>query len=371
MAAARGMIRRLRDGDSVNVVAYNTTTTTLVAPTVIDERSREELMLALRNVEARGHTCISCGIDAGLAMLREREGAVNQMLLLSDGEANTGIRNVEGFRKLADQAREVDVSITSIGVDVDYNEQVMFALAQASNGRHYFVEDPGGLPKIFDEELQSLIKTVASDTQVEIELSPGVSVAELYDRTFTREGNTLLVPMGTFTQGDNKTVLMRVRLARADAGKRPVAVVRARYHDLVDDKASSCEGKLVAMATDDPGKVASLDPLVEARVGRAETLAALKQANEQFSAGRVEDARRTLSENQVQLRKRRTTSTKKAKKADVNRLDKDFERQIQALEEAEVGFDNAKQAAPAAPQRSRAGRSSVRRNMEDAALFGL
>jgi Ca-activated chloride channel homolog len=361
MAAARGMIQRLRDGDTVSVVAYNTSTEVLVPPTFIDSRSRADVLFGLRNVEARGHTCISCGIETGMNLLAERRGAVNRMLLLSDGEANAGIRDLEGFRRLATRARDTDTAISSIGVDVDYNERVMFALAQSSNGRHYFVENATGLSRIFDDELQSLVQTVASGAEAEVDLAPGVQLVEVLDRAFRRDGNRLVVPFGAFSAGEKKTLLVRVRLPAGDPGRQPVADVRLRYSDLGTGRRGDCNGRLVALLTNRADDVHELDPLVEARVARAETAAAILRANEQFAAGEVEAATRTLADNRGRIRTRKASATTRARDEDQrSRVTDDFGRQLQVLERAEGGFAAAKsQPAPAA---SRPGKSAVRQN---------
>ena len=361
MAAARGMIQRLRDGDTVSVVTYNTTTEVLVPPTFIDARSRNDVVFALRNVEARGHTCISCGIEAGMNLLAERQGAVNRMLLLSDGDANAGVRDLEGFRRLATRARDMQTAISSIGVDVDYNERVMFALAQASNGRHYFVENPSVLPRIFDDELQSLVHTVAANAEVEVDLAPGVQIVEVLDRAFRRDGNRLVVPFGTFSAGDRKTLLVRVRPPAGEAGRQPIADVRLRYADLGSGNRGECHGQLVALLTDQDEQADVLDPVVEARVARAETAAAILRANEQFAAGELDAADRTLADNRGRIRRRQAEASTRARdESQRSRIDADFGQQIQVLEQAEGGFSAAKR--QPAPTASRPGKSAVRQN---------
>lgn len=359
IAAARGMIRRLRDGDTVSVVAYNTETTVVVPATVLDARSRDDVLFALRGVEAQGHTCISCGIETGLSVMGRRPG-VSRMLLLSDGEANAGIRDVPGFQRLAEDARNRDVAISSIGVDVDYNERVMFAVAQSSNGRHYFVENEAGLPRIFDEELDSLVRTVASRAEVELDLAPGVQLLEVMDRSFTRDGNRIFVPFGAFAQGDNKTLLVRLRVPRGDTGDRQVAEVRMRYEDLTTARPGDCQGTLVARLTDDGRELSPLDPLVESRVARTETSAALRRANELFAEGDVAAARRTLDSSRSRIRDRKSAASTNADASQAPLVDQDFETQLSALEEAEQGFSAA--AAEPAPTASRKGKAQVRSN---------
>jgi Ca-activated chloride channel family protein len=58
MAAARTAIQRLRDGDTVSVLAFNTGVDTVVKPTVIDTTSRAHLLATLQTPRATGDTCI-------------------------------------------------------------------------------------------------------------------------------------------------------------------------------------------------------------------------------------------------------------------------------------------------------------------------
>src|SRR5690606_38714012 len=99
-------------------------------------------------------------------------------------------------------------------------------LAVESNGRHHFVNHPDDLSRAFDSELASLVKSIASDTEVSLELAPGVELVEVFDRTFRREGSRVIVPLGTFAAGEHKTVLAKVRVARGADGERAIANVR-------------------------------------------------------------------------------------------------------------------------------------------------
>lgn len=371
LEGARGMIRRLEPGDTVSVVTYNTDTEVLVPMTTIDEDSRARVLFSLRDVEARGHTCISCGIEAGLREMARGGAGVSRMMLLSDGEANAGIRDVEGFRALAERAYAEDVTISSLGVDVDYNAQVMLAIAQASNGGHHFVENPSDLAGVFDKELADLVKTVANDARVEIELASRVQLLEVYDRSFRREGDRIVVPLGAFAAADEKTVLLRVRVPGADPGLHEVASVRMTYDDLVKDTRGDCEGRLAAELSSDPRAVSELDVAVENRLARAETASALEIANEQFERGEIAAAQRTIEDNRGRIRSRRDAAKRKAPAPALQRLDQDFERQLDSLDEAEQGFSRAAEAAPAEPGASRAGKAQIRSNVDEAFLFGL
>ena len=388
--AASRAVDQLQDGDVVSVVAFDTRTTVVVPPTTIGPGTRSRVLADIRGITLGGDTCISCGLEEGLAFLDRTEGRVNRMILLSDGDANNGVRDVPGFRALAQRAHDGGVSITTIGVDVDFNEKILAALAQESNGRHYFAESDAGLTRIFQEEAEALKSTVASGAEVAIDLAEGVELDRVFDRTFRRVGSKVIVPLGSFSRGEVKTVLLKVRTPRTGDGKTAIADVEMTYRDLVASTEGRCEGKLEAVITSDPAQASDLDAVVAGRVQRSETVSTLKQANFLFQQGRLGEARRKLETQQQALKDEAVKAKRSAPSARAGDVERDFDRQIAALESANSDFNapsiqfatppsggGAQVAAPAAappspaPQESRAGRTAVRRNEKNAVDLGF
>ena len=385
--AARTALNRLNDGDTVSVVAYDRRTEVVVPPTTLDATARDRIAAKLKKIRARGDTCISCGITAGMRLLssnrdllaRQRriaaasaspgtplsalpDTSVNRILLLSDGEATAGVRDEFGFRRIAEQCRQMDVSVTTIGVDIDYNERIMAAVARDSNGRHFFVADAAGLPTVFDQEMASLDRTVATNTELTVDLAPGIFVDHVFDRTFVQRGQQVTVPLGAFAAADHKTLLMRLRVPRGPAGERPVAAVRMSYNDLVDEKAGSCQGELIARVTDNPTEATPLDGLVSARVTKSEAAETLEKANELFRDGRAGEARGLISSRRQAFKDRKRKASRAAPSARRGDVDKSFDFADNVLGGAETGFDPADSEDESAAQ--------VRQNQADAFDLG-
>lgn len=341
LSAARGMIERLRDGDVVSLVTYQNQAEERVASIEIDGRSRFDVLRQLDGIVAQGDTCISCGLDAASELLRRRSGMVDQVLLLSDGEATTGIKEESEFRNLAARIHRQGATISTIGVDVDYNERVMSAIAEEANGRHHFVENAAKLISIFDEELKSLTSTVADGAELTVSLAPGVRVLEVYDRSFRRQGEQLIVPIGALSGGDERTFLMKVSVPAGSVGTRPVVDVQLAYRDLTEGRAGSCEGRLSHVLVNDASQLSSLDPLVANRVERSETASVLSDANKLWQAGDADKARDLLAKASEQKRAARARFEAMPFKSETKRptdLAADFDRQEQVLAQAEAGF---------------------------------
>ena len=373
-SAARSAIQRLRDGDLVSVITYNTTAEVMVAPTQVNTASRSRILAALKPTRAAGDTCISCGVETGMRMLGRRESMVSRILLLSDGEATRGVRDLAGFQRIAEECRSMGASITTIGVDVDYNERILSQLARNSNGRHFFVADPSGLPPVFDEEMQSLADTIATGAELTVDLAPGVFVEHVFDRPAVQRGSQMVVPLGAFAGTDRKTLLIRLRVPRGAAGERPVAAVRLHYNDLAEGSAGDCEGELVAQLSDDSSAIAQLDGLVSARVSSSETAETLEEANALFNSGRAEEAQQVLARKRAALHsKRGTVSGPRAAEAE-----RSFDKQDAVLSEAGGGFARPPastttpvaggEAQPTAPPPAadKIGKKQVRDNQQDA-----
>jgi Ca-activated chloride channel family protein len=378
IAAAKTAIERLRDGDVVSVISFNTAVDVVIHPTAIDATSRGKLVGQLAAIHAGGDTCISCGIDTAMQLLAQRDGMVERVLLLSDGQPTAGVRDVDGFKRIAENCRRMGASVTTIGVDVEYDEKVMSALARSSNGHHFFVADPTGLPTIFDSEMASLTKTVANRAELTVDLAPGVVADRVFDRTTTGSGSQLVVPLGSFSAGDHKTVLMHLRVPRGNAGERPIAAVRLHYDDLADTKPGECEGALATRLSTVTSELTPLDALVSARVTATETAGTLEASNALFRAGKADEARRLIATEQAKLAQVRHQAVNMApveRRPDVQRS---FDKDSEALGDSDGGFAAAGSGAtatpstgvaaapPPAPAADHRGQAQVRKNQQTA-----
>ncbi|HMY16595.1 MAG TPA: VWA domain-containing protein [Polyangium sp.] len=339
--AAIGAVERLKDGDMVSVVTFDTRTQVVVPSSVIGPSTRGSVVAAISGIQLGGDTCLSCGIETGIAemgLTGATDGRIGRMIVLSDGDANHGLRDIPGFRSLAQRARDKNISISTVGVDVDYNERILSAISVESNGRHYFVENDAALQRIFEGEAESLTQAVASGAEVDVELAPGVELDRVFDRTFRRNGNHITVPLGTFSNGDVKTILMKVRLPTSSSDSVAVANVDMRYRDLVKNEDGHCTGKL-GVALVDSG-ASDLDGVVAGRVNRSETAATLKEANQLFAQGKFEEARRKIQSRETVLRDTAEKAKSAAPASRAADVAKDFDNQLAVVQQAQNGFNS-------------------------------
>ena len=371
--AGVGIVERMRDGDTITVVDFDTASEVIVAPTLLTSGNRASVEAAIRGIRLGGDTCISCGLETAAAELRAAPIAagdhVTRIILLSDGETNHGVTDLPGLRAIAGRMRDRECSISTIGVDVDFDEKVMAALASESNGRHYFVANAAGLPAIFAQEFDSLVASVAQDAEVAIDLAPGVEVEQVFDRTFRREatanGQRIVIPFGVVAARQEKTALVKLRVPTDRDGKTPVARLSLTYRDLVTRQDRREDGELALVVKSDGSEQHDIDPFVGDRVERSRTAATLTTANELFERGKFDEATATLHHRAAELH---ATPTRIAAGP---ALAADLDKQLTAVDDAEKTFAQPTAAPAGGGAGTHAAREQVRKNQAAAGELGF
>jgi Ca-activated chloride channel family protein len=165
--AVLALIDQLREEDLFSLVIYDDVITVLREARRMGSKS--ELRRLLDDITPRGATNLGGGLSEGLRQVernRDRE-YLNRVVLLSDGLANRGTTDPYELRRIAQRYRARSISITTMGVGLEYNENLMMGLAESGGGNYYFVESPGSLASIFRKELEGLGSVAAQNASVE------------------------------------------------------------------------------------------------------------------------------------------------------------------------------------------------------------
>ncbi len=157
-AAAVEALTRLGRRDVFSVVVYDTNVHTIVPAQSAGYVDR--IVRTIENIQAGGNTALFGGVSQGAAEIRKHleNDFIHRIVLLSDGLANVGPRMPEDLGRLGASLLKENISVTTVGVGTDYNEDLMARLAQNSDGNTYFVESGVDLPRILprNSEMSSM-----------------------------------------------------------------------------------------------------------------------------------------------------------------------------------------------------------------------
>lgn len=348
--ASRRWVQRALNGDYVTVIGFSEQARELVPRTQLDDGNRNDVIAKLAGIQPAGDTCLSCGVERGLASVAD-PARIQRVVVLSDGLANLGVRDVSGARLIAATCRDRGISVSTIGLGTGYNEKVLSALAFDSNGLHHFVQDARDLPQVFEREEATLRATVASDVRAEIQLAAGVKLVNVLDRKFRHAGQRVTVEVGPIAAGASRTVLLEVEVPN-EPGDTPVATAEVVFRDIGESRDRRLERHLTTHVGDHD---ATLDGLVTMRLERARTGAVLQRAADLFSEGRKKEALDVLDQRVTALDAssvalpQRAESRGDPRAADIGR---DLRRQIEQADRARDSFRAAPPKAKAPVKRA-------------------
>ena len=241
--AACEAIRRLDAKDIVSVVAYDNSSEVIVPAQYVAEK--EALVARINAIEPRGCTALFDGVSAGATEIRKFKGKceISRILLLSDGQANVGPSSAEELGRYGALLMKEGIAVSTIGLGVDYNEDLMTRLSQKSDGNSYFVEKSDDLPRVFASELGDVLSVAATKVALKVSFGVGFTPVELIGRDGRILDGTVSIDLNQLYGGQEKYVIVKCDAAPGSVGSaREIARAEVAYIDPGDEKQKTVTG---------------------------------------------------------------------------------------------------------------------------------
>lgn len=298
--AAMQLVDRLTPNDVFSLVIFSDEARVLVpAQKVTDKDALKE---KIEGIQADGSTALYAGVKLGADQIEEYLSGkrINRVILLSDGLANVGPSSPRQLRRLGGELAGRGISVTTIGVGDDYNEDLMAALAESSDANYYYVQDTEKLPQIFAQELGGMLEVAARDVRIEIICPEGVTPLGFIGRPEKFEGQRAGVNLSQFTAGQSRYLLLRCRVN----GDQPeLARVKVNYTDDLNGGAAGTADDLakVRFTDDQSASDKSVNGAVMAQKELLLTAVAKDEAMAQADAGNYKQAAQILAVQNASL----------------------------------------------------------------------
>jgi Ca-activated chloride channel family protein len=226
---------------------------------------------------------------------------VNRIIFISDGQPTEGITNHQQLIRIARDIRAQGVTISSIGVGTDFNEDLMQDIAEHGSGAYAYLHEASQLATIFQKDLQQASTTIARDVQLRLALPAGAQLGEVLGYRSQQEGQTVKIPLSDFSAGQVERVVVRVRVDGREAGKTvDVAGLSLDYLDLLKNGPARSAAQLSAMVTDRKEEVArNQDKEATVYAARAQSAINLQNAAESLRRGDKAAARQYIQANEM------------------------------------------------------------------------
>lgn len=302
--AAITALNQLAADDLFSLIAYDSTVETLIpAQCVGDGRGIER---AIRSIRVEGNTALFGGVSQGASEVRkhaEDQKYSSRIILLSDGLANVGPSSPDDLARLGTALRKEGVSVTTIGLGLGFNEDLMTRLAQRSDGNTYFVESSDDLPRIFAAELGDALNVVARRVVLSIDFPEGMQPRAVVGREGRVQAQHVEIELNQLYGGQEKFALVEVEVAPGKVGTERKAVrAQVTYHDAIQQQKVTAKAERSMHFTDDrQAVVSSANQKVQADYAANITALAKDRAVSLIDADQKDAAVRELRARSMEL----------------------------------------------------------------------
>lgn len=304
-------LNRLDMRDIVSVVAYDSAVN-VVAPAGT-AGSRRDLNKMISRLRAGGNTALYAGVESGAKQLLPfiGEGYAARIVLLSDGMANVGPFGTVDLAKLGRYLCTREITVTTIGLGLDYNEDLMTALAAESGGNAYFAKNANMLKDIFARDMEDALALTARRLRVTLTCRGGAVPRRAIGRTGIRRGKAIEVVVGNLYDG-KKYALFEIETPAN--GKENVAEnfsVDVAYVDARSGKDMSAKTSYAVTYAKDQEKIdANRDGEIAAQAEIAKNAEIREEAVKLADEGKAKEAASLLERRAGEIREAAASAPK-------------------------------------------------------------
>ena len=229
------LVDRLGPNDRVGIVAFTDTAWTVIEPTSVENRNR--ILDAINGLYPMNSTNTEAGLRQGYDMAYRyyRDGAINRVVLATDGVANVGNTDPNALSTYAHDYYGRGVYLSTIGVGRgNYNDQLLQVLADKGNGNYNFLDSQQAAERIFGQDLDGTLQAIAKDAKIQVDFNPnavrayrliGYEKRAIADQNFRNDS----VDAGEVGAGQNVTALYELQMNPESSDD--ALIVRVRYED--------------------------------------------------------------------------------------------------------------------------------------------
>jgi Ca-activated chloride channel homolog len=324
---AEAALERLSKDDIVALVSYNHDVGVDYPAGKIGS-NRDKIERAIRELSASGTTALYAGVKEGGEQVKQYRSdmQVNRVVLLSDGLANVGPSTPGDLADLGRTLASKGISVSTIGLGLEYNEDLMQRLAAASDGNHVFVERPSDLAEIFDREFGDALSIAARDIVITIECKAGFKPKRVLGRDGEISGDRIALKLNQLQADNERYVVVELEPSSATVSEEDIASISVDYLDMDKGARGSDATVVKAKFTDDAKEAeASINKGVMSQVTEQVATENSERAVELRDQGDIAGARKALEDNAAYLNAQKGSlgvGAMAAPSASISKLDK-------------------------------------------------
>ena len=300
--ALRIVADRLRPADRCSLVAFAEDALLMVSST--GGGGRQELSQAvdrLDRIDLGDETYMARGMEMGYrqALPGIAPDTISRMVVLTDGYTKQEHDCYEWTR----QAKRDGIVVSTMGLGLDFNEDLLISLADVSGGHAHFVDDPKEILAAFEQELSSAQSVTWRDLSLSLALPADVTLRRAH-RVWpvivpsSVQGD--VIELGDLEAAQPVAALLELVVPPRPAGNYRLAQVRLHGHPAAG-AATSGEGSqdidrqdVLVRYTETPSLAKQTDARLMSVIQKVSAFKLQTQAMEEVSRGNIAGATKRL-----------------------------------------------------------------------------
>lgn len=170
--AVKAIAGNLRDGDIISVVTWNDTNSVLLRGYHAVGPNDPAVIQVADGLNAGGTTNLHMGLMTAYGLADANYGAerMNRVVLISDGQANTGITDETYIGQKADDQNKEGIYLVGVGVGDGVNDTLMDVVTDAGSGAYVYLDSAAEAHKMFGNRFDEVMEVAARAVQVKVTL---------------------------------------------------------------------------------------------------------------------------------------------------------------------------------------------------------
>lgn len=169
----RALLDQLNENDRVSLVVYAGSSGLVLDSTPANQKGK--ILEALGRLESGGSTNGGQGIELAYDIAQRNliPGAINRVILATDGDFNVGISDRSSLLQLIESKRQLGVYLTVLGYGCgNLKDDTLETLADKGNGNYAYIDNLSEARKVLVEQAGATLTTIADDVKFQVEFNP-------------------------------------------------------------------------------------------------------------------------------------------------------------------------------------------------------
>ena len=300
------ILKYLLPKDKISITTFDTDVTRCFDLLPMNDRNKQRYESTVKKVRAGSATNLSGGLMDAISILKRSEtkgNIVKACILLTDGHANNGIRDMGKLAKIVKQELAgTAISLFTYGYGADHNVNALQKLSQASDGgSYYFVDKEDNISSAIGDCLGGIMSVVAQNIVLEAKaVDSGVSITNCYEESrevnISKDG-TYTIKFGDLYAGERRDTIFAIDVdpARGPAAHVPLVRFKIKYLDAMNECIKECEATCeIDRLEDNEVDPTKTNQSVSMQVARVVVAKALSEANKHADKHELKEGKQIL-----------------------------------------------------------------------------